>query len=77
MAKVPGQPGRNKNPLLLIGAVILVAVFVLLVVVAAVICIFLYTLGSIDDPFRPQAPSYKYTVYVTGLDGFTSGTAQP
>jgi hypothetical protein len=72
MAKVPGQAGRYKKPLLLIGVAVLVAMVVLLVAAAALFCIFLYTLGSIDDPFRPQAPGYKYTVYVTGLDGFTT-----
>lgn len=72
MAKVPGQAGRYKKPLLLIGAVVLVAVVVLLVAAAALFCIILYTLGSNDDPFRPQAPGYKYTVYVTGLGGFTT-----
>ena len=36
------------------------------------ICLFIFTIGSIDDPFRPQAPNYYYTADVTGLDGFST-----
>jgi hypothetical protein len=55
-----------------IGAVVLVAAVVLLAAAATLFCILLYTLGSIDDPFKPQAPGYEYTVYITGLDGFAT-----
>jgi hypothetical protein len=72
MVNASGMIERNKKPLLIIGAVILVVAIVLLVAGAALICCLLFTLGSIDDPFRPHAPGYEYTVYVTGLDGFAT-----
>jgi hypothetical protein len=72
MAKANGLQGRYKMPLLLLGIVILIMVVVLVLAAAALMCLFFYTLGSIDDPFRPHAPDYHYTTDVTGLDGFTT-----
>jgi hypothetical protein len=72
MVKMPGPPERYKKPLLLAGVVVLAIAIVLIVAATVWICSFLYTLGTIDDPFRPQAPDYKYMADVTGLDDFTT-----
>lgn len=72
MVNASGMIGRYKKPLLLIGAVILAVAIVLLVAGAALICCLFFTLGSIDDPFKPHAPGYTYKAYVDGLDGFTT-----
>jgi hypothetical protein len=76
MVKVSDLVNRYRKPFLVAGAAILV-ILVVLMAVALTICAYLYTLGSIDDPFRPQAPSYYYKAGITGLDGFTteSGSA--
>jgi len=73
MVNAPGLTGRYKKPLLLLGVVVLAAVVVLVLLAVAWICLFIFTIGSIDDPFRPQAPNYYYTVDVTGLEGFATG----
>jgi hypothetical protein len=68
----PGPDVRRSKLVKMLAAIAIAVTVVVIVVAVAALCSVLHFLGSIDDPFRPRAPDYRYEASVSGLEGFTT-----